>query len=98
MGRVGSCFDYAAAETFFSSLEWEVLSPRLQKAGHAQAVGLDWCYGLSRAPAQHDRHDKPEQLQEHRDPRPGSRLEKPASIRGNHIERLAGETIGPKTR
>jgi putative transposase len=26
MGRVGSCFDNAAAEAFFSSLEWEVLS------------------------------------------------------------------------
>src|SRR4051794_32205630 len=27
MGRVGSCFDNAAAEAFFSSLECEVLSP-----------------------------------------------------------------------
>lgn len=26
MGRVGSCFDNGAAEAFFSSLEWEVLS------------------------------------------------------------------------
>jgi transposase InsO family protein len=26
MGRVGSCFDNAAAEAFFSTLEWEVLS------------------------------------------------------------------------
>ena len=26
MGRVGSCFDNACAEAFFSSLEWEVLS------------------------------------------------------------------------
>ena len=28
MGRVGSCFDNAAAASFFSSLEWEVLSHR----------------------------------------------------------------------
>ncbi len=26
MGRVGSCFDNAAAESFFCTLEWEVLS------------------------------------------------------------------------
>ena len=26
MGGVGSCFDNAAAESFFSTLEWEVLS------------------------------------------------------------------------
>lgn len=47
MGRVGSCFDNAAAEAFFSSLEWEVLSRnRFQSARQAQAVVLDWCYGF----------------------------------------------------
>jgi putative transposase len=47
MGRVGSCFDNAAAEAFFSSLEWEVLS-RHEFTGtrQAQAVVLDWCYGF----------------------------------------------------
>lgn len=47
MGRVGSCFDNAAAEAFFSSLEWEVLS-RHEFAGTAQAraVVIDWCYGF----------------------------------------------------
>ncbi|WP_255541821.1 DDE-type integrase/transposase/recombinase [Phycicoccus sp. CSK15P-2] len=47
MGRVGSCFDNAAAEAFFSSLEWEVLSRNIfDSTRGAQAVVLDWCYGF----------------------------------------------------
>ncbi len=47
MGRVGSCFDNAAAEAFFSSLEWEVLSRHeFENTPQAQAVVLDWCYGF----------------------------------------------------
>ena len=47
MGRVGSCFDNAAAEAFFSSLEWEVLSRHdFENTRQAQAVVLDWCYGF----------------------------------------------------
>ena len=47
MGRVGSCFDNAAAEAFFSSLEWEVLSRHdFENTAQAQAVVLDWCYGF----------------------------------------------------
>lgn len=47
MGRVGSCFDNAAAEAFFSSLEWEVLSRHeFQNTRQAQSVVLDWCYGF----------------------------------------------------
>ncbi len=42
---VGSCFDNAAAEAFFSSLEWEVLSRNSFRATiHAQAVVIDCCY------------------------------------------------------
>lgn len=45
MGRVGSCFDNAAAEAFFSSLEWEVLSRNtFRDTVHARAVVIDWCY------------------------------------------------------
>lgn len=45
MGRVGSCFDNAAAEAFFSSLEWEVLSRNtFRDKVHARAVVIDWCY------------------------------------------------------
>jgi putative transposase len=47
MGRVGSCFDNAAAEAFFSSLEWEVLSRNVfRDTVQAQAVVMDWCYGF----------------------------------------------------
>jgi len=47
MGRVGSCFDNAAAEAFFSSLEWEVLSRHeFENTRQAQAIVLDWCYGF----------------------------------------------------
>ena len=47
MGRVGSCFDNVAAEAFFSSLEWKVLSRHeFKNTGQAQAVVLDWCYGF----------------------------------------------------
>jgi transposase InsO family protein len=47
MGRVGSCFDNAAAEAFFSSLEWEVLSRnQFQTLTEAKAVVIDWCYGF----------------------------------------------------
>ena len=47
MGWVGSCFDNAVAEAFFSSLEWEVLSRnRFESPRQAQAVVLDWCYGF----------------------------------------------------
>lgn len=47
MGRVGSCLDNAAAEAFFSSLEWEVLSRHeFGNTRQAQAVVLDWCYGF----------------------------------------------------
>ena len=47
MGRVGSCFDNAAAEAFFSSLEWEVLSRHeFDSTATARAVVIDWCYGF----------------------------------------------------
>ncbi len=45
MGRVGSCFDNAAAESFFSSLEHEVLSRhRFATRAQARSVVLSWCH------------------------------------------------------
>ncbi len=56
MGRVGSCFDNAAAEAFFSILEWEVLSRHdFENTRQAQAVVLDWCYGFYNHDRRHRR-------------------------------------------
>ena len=44
MGRVGSCFDNAAAEAFFSTLEHEVLSRHhFRTRAKARAVVVPWC-------------------------------------------------------
>jgi putative transposase len=39
MGRLRSCFDNAAAESFFISLEWEVLVPT--RTTNARTVVID---------------------------------------------------------
>jgi putative transposase len=45
MGRVGSCFDNAAAEAFFSTLEHEVLSRHhFRTKDEARRVVLAWCH------------------------------------------------------
>jgi transposase InsO family protein len=44
MGRVGSCFDNAAAEAFFSTLEHEVLSRHhFSTKAQARQVVVAWC-------------------------------------------------------
>ena len=45
MGRVGSCFDNAAAESFFSTLEWEVLSRHhFTTRNEARELVTRWAY------------------------------------------------------
>jgi len=45
MGRVGSCFDNAAAEAFFSTLEHEVLSRHaFATKADARKIVLAWCH------------------------------------------------------
>lgn len=58
MGRVGSCFDNAAAESFFSTLEHEVLSRHHfeTKAG-ARAVVLAWCHDFYNVRRRHSSAD-----------------------------------------
>ena len=84
MGRVGSCFDNAAAEAFFSTLEWEVLS-RHEFAGtdQARAVVLDWCSRLLQPPppAQLCGDDVTDQLRERSRPT-GRGIRSPPRSRG----------------
>ena len=52
MGRVGSCFDNAAAEAFFSTLEHEVLSRHaFATKADARKIVLAWCHAVLQHPA-----------------------------------------------
>ena len=54
MGRVGSCFDNAAAESFFSSLEHEVLSRHhFTTREEARKVVVEWAYGFYNSRRRH---------------------------------------------
>ena len=54
MGRVGSCFDNAAAEAFFSTLEHEVLSRHhFRTRAEARAVVVPWCQEFYNAKRRH---------------------------------------------
>ena len=56
MGRVGSCFDNAAAESFFSTLEHEVLSrQRFQTKAEARGIVLAWCHEFYNTRRRHSR-------------------------------------------
>lgn len=54
MGRVGSCFDNAAAESFFSTLEHEVLSRHHFKTREeARRVVVEWAYNFYNSQRRH---------------------------------------------
>src|SRR5690606_15415361 len=75
----------AAAEAFFSSLEWEVLARHeFTTTDQARAVVFDWCYGFYNHQRRHSSAGmkSPDQLREHRCYRPGSRITEPSTIPG----------------
>ena len=54
MGRVGSCFDNAASEAFFSTLEHEVLSRHhFATKAQARAVVTAWCHDFYNVQRRH---------------------------------------------
>jgi putative transposase len=54
MGKVGSCFDNAAAESFFSTLEHEVLSRHhFTTKAEARAVVVAWCHDFYNVKRRH---------------------------------------------
>ena len=54
MGRVGSCFDNAAAEAFFSTLEHEVLSRHhFTTKAHARQVVVACCHDFYNSRRRH---------------------------------------------
>ena len=54
MGRVGSCFDNSAAEAFFSTLEWEVLSRNeFETTTEAATAVMDWCWNFYNTTRRH---------------------------------------------
>jgi putative transposase len=58
MGRVGSCFDNAAAESFFSTLEWEVLSRHhFTTREEARKVVVPWIYNFYNSQRRHSSCD-----------------------------------------
>jgi hypothetical protein len=82
--RVGSCFDNVPRRR--SSPPWSggPLTPTSSTtpAGPSRRTGLVLRVSQPRPPAQHDRDDEPDQLREHRGPRPGIRVEKPSTNPG----------------
>ena len=89
---MGSCFDNAAAEAFFSSLEWEVLSRNeFDNTTAAQAVVLDWCYGFYNHERRHSSAGMMSPI-DYETPRPPSgtpRPAKPSTIRGTTPRNIA---------
>jgi putative transposase len=54
MRRVGSCFNNAASEAFFSTLEHEVLSRRhFATKAEARAVITTWCHDFYNTQRRH---------------------------------------------
>ena len=81
----GQCFDNAAAEAFFSSLEWEVLSRNsFSDTIQARAAVIDWCYTFYKHQRRHSAADglSPSTTRSGKPNRSRRRLKKPSTISG----------------
>jgi hypothetical protein len=84
---VGSCFDNAAAEAFYSSLEWEVLFHNsLRDTNQARAVVIDRCYTFYNHQRRHSAADGvlTRQLRDQGTSQSRNRHRKPSTISGEH--------------
>ena len=84
-GRVGSCFDNAASEAFFSTLEHEVLSRhRFATKAQARAVVTAWCHDFLQptTPTQFGRLAATRRIRKDRGHPTGRRIKEASTIRG----------------
>ena len=90
MGRVGSCFDNAAAESFSSTLVWDVLSRHeFRDPDHARIVILERCHEFYNTTRRHSSakmmspvNYENSELREQRRPRARGSIRRTSTIRG----------------
>lgn len=99
MGRVGSCFDNAAAEAFFSALEWQVLSRHeFTSIEQARVIVFDWCYGFYKHRRRHSSAAMMSPISYENTAATDSRITKPSTIRGGTTPQLPCDLSDRPTR
>ena len=84
LGRASTTPPRRRSSAAWSRRPSHATSSRTHPPGLGRRPGLVLRVLQLQAPTQRDRHDEPDQLREHHGPRPGSRIKKPSTIRGNH--------------